>query len=334
MKTEQHSNSGNAHPHGTQQSVRFQTINADQAGQRIDNYLLSQLKGVPKSMIYRIIRKGEVRVNKGRVKAEYKLQTDDLVRIPPVKVSEKAQAPISNKLQQVAQLEQQIVFEDDVLLVLDKPSGLAVHGGSGLSFGVIEALRSLRPEARFLELVHRLDRDTSGILLVAKKRSALRSLHEQLRNKTIQKEYLALVRGQWQSYCKAVNAPLNKNELASGERIVRVSEQGKPSETRFSIEERYGEQATLIKAMPITGRTHQIRVHSQYAGHPIALDSKYGDQDFDQKMQALGLNRLFLHAYAIRFEHPKSGETLRLSAELDSSMKGILRQLREQNLHG
>ncbi|MGV6989736.1 23S rRNA pseudouridine(955/2504/2580) synthase RluC [Testudinibacter sp. P80/BLE/0925] len=311
-------------------SVRLQNINADQAGQRIDNYLLSQLKGVPKSLIYRIIRKGEVRVNKGRVKAEYKLQANDIVRIPPVKTSSKEQAPISNKLQQVAQLEQQILFEDEVLLVLNKPSGLAVHGGSGLSFGVIEALRSLRPEARFLELVHRLDRDTSGILLVAKKRSALRNLHEQLRNKTIQKEYLALVRGQWQSHCKAINAPLNKNELASGERIVRVSEQGKPSETRFSVEERYGEQATLIKAMPITGRTHQIRVHTQYAGHPIALDSKYGDQDFDQKMQALGLNRLFLHAYAIRFEHPKSGETLRLSAELDSGMKGILRQLREQ----
>ncbi len=313
-------------------SVRFQTISADQAGQRIDNYLLSQLKGVPKSMIYRIIRKGEVRVNKGRVKAEYKLQADDVVRIPPVKVSAKEHAPISHKLHQVAQLEQQILFEDEVLLVLNKPSGMAVHGGSGLSFGVIEALRSLRPDARFLELVHRLDRDTSGILLVAKKRSALRHLHEQLRNKTIQKEYLALVRGQWQSHCKVINAPLNKNELASGERIVRVSEQGKPSETRFSVEERYGQEATLIKAMPVTGRTHQIRVHTQYAGHPIALDSKYGDQTFDQKMQTFGLNRLFLHAYAIRFEHPKSGETLRLSAELDAEMKTVLRKLREQQL--
>lgn len=313
-------------------SVRFQTISADQAGQRIDNYLLSQLKGVPKSMIYRIIRKGEVRVNKGRVKAEYKLQADDVVRIPPVKVSAKEHAPISHKLHQVAQLEQQILFEDEVLLVLNKPSGMAVHGGSGLSFGVIEALRSLRSDARFLELVHRLDRDTSGILLVAKKRSALRHLHEQLRNKTIQKEYLALVRGQWQSHCKVINAPLNKNELASGERIVRVSEQGKPSETRFSVEERYGQEATLIKAMPVTGRTHQIRVHTQYAGHPIALDSKYGDQTFDQKLQTFGLNRLFLHAYAIRFEHPKSGETLRLSAELDAEMKTVLRKLREQQL--
>ncbi|MDH3000793.1 23S rRNA pseudouridylate synthase [Chelonobacter oris] len=313
-------------------SVRFQTISADQAGQRIDNYLLAQLKGVPKSMIYRIIRKGEVRVNKGRVKAEYKLQTDDIVRIPPVKTAAKEQAPISGKLHQVSQLEQRILFEDEVLLVLNKPSGMAVHGGSGLSFGVIEALRSLRPEARFLELVHRLDRDTSGILLVAKKRSALRSLHEQLRNKTIQKEYLALVRGQWQSHCKVINAPLNKNELASGERIVRVNEQGKASETRFSVQERYGQEATLIKAMPVTGRTHQIRVHTQYAGHPIALDSKYGDQDFDQKIQAVGLNRLFLHAYAIRFQHPQSGETLRLSAEADSDMKAVLRRLRERSL--
>ena len=203
-----------------------------------------------------------------------------------------------------------------------------MHGGSGLDFGVIEALRALRPEARFLELVHRLDRDTSGILLVAKKRSALRHLHEQLREKNIQKEYLALVRGQWQSHCKVVQAPLLKNELSSGERIVKVSEQGKPSETRFSVEERY-ENATLVKASPVTGRTHQIRVHTQYAGHPIALDSKYGDKVFDQHMAELGLNRLFLHAYSIRFEHPHSGETLRLTAQLDEKMKGILKRLRE-----
>ena len=307
--------------------VKTQNITEDEAGQRLDNYLLAQLKGVPKSLIYRIIRKGEVRVNKGRVKPEYKLQTGDVVRIPPVRVAEKQQAPISNKLSKVAQLEQHIVFEDECLLVLNKPSGIAVHGGSGLDFGVIEALRALRPEARFLELVHRLDRDTSGILLVAKKRSALRNLHEQLREKTVQKDYLALVRGQWQSHCKVIKAPLNKNELSSGERIVRVSDQGKPSETRFSIEERY-ETATLIKASPITGRTHQIRVHCQYAGHPIALDTKYGDEKFDEKLTALGLDRLFLHAASIRFEHPKSGETLRLNAPLDNKMKAILAHLR------
>ncbi|AIN49301.1 pseudouridine synthase, RluA family protein [Pasteurella multocida] len=305
------------------------TISEDEAGQRIDNYLLAKLKGVPKSLIYRILRKGEVRVNKGRIKPEYKLQANDIVRVPPVRVSEKEQAPISTKLNKVSQLEKQILFEDECLLVLNKPSGIAVHGGSGLSFGVIEALRTLRPDARFLELVHRLDRDTSGILLVAKKRSALRSLHEQLREKTVQKDYLALVRGQWQSHCKVVKAPLLKNELSSGERIVRVSEQGKPSETRFSIEERY-EYATLVKASPVTGRTHQIRVHTQYAGHPIALDDKYGDKHFDEQMTQLGLTRLFLHAFSIRFEHPKTGETLRINAPLDPEMKKILGALREQ----
>ena len=173
-----------------------------------------------------------------------------------------------------------------------------------------------------------MDRDTSGILLIAKKRSTLRNLHEQLRVKTIQKDYLALVRGQWQSHVKVVQAPLLKNELSSGERIVRVSEQGKPSETRFSIEERYT-NATLVKASPVTGRTHQIRVHTQYAGHPIALDDKYGDKDFDKQMSELGLNRLFLHAFSIRFEHPKNGETLRFNAPLDHKMKAILQKLRE-----
>lgn len=305
------------------QAVKMLTISEDEAGQRIDNYLLAKLKGVPKSLIYRILRKGEVRVNKGRIKPEYKLQANDIVRVPPVRVSEKEQAPISTKLNKVSQLEKQILFEDECLLVLNKPSGIAVHGGSGLSFGVIEALRTLRPDARFLELVHRLDRDTSGILLVAKKRSALRSLHEQLREKTVQKDYLALVRGQWQSHCKVVKAPLLKNELSSGERIVRVSEQGKPSETRFSIEERY-EYATLVKAS-VTGRTHQIRVHTQYAGHPIALDDKYGDKHFDEQMTQLGLTRLFLHAFSIRFEHPKTGETLRINAPLDPEMKKIRR---------
>ena len=309
-------------------SVKMLEISDDEAGQRIDNYLLTKLKGVPKSLIYRIVRKGEVRVNKGRVKPEYKLQAGDIVRVPPVRVSEKMQAPISNKLNKVASLEKQIIFEDDCLLVLNKPSGIAVHGGSGLSFGVIEGLRALRPEARFLELVHRLDRDTSGILLVAKKRSALRNLHEQLRIKTVQKDYLALVRGQWQSHVKVIQAPLLKNELASGERIVKVSQDGKPSETRFSIEERYP-NATLIKASPVTGRTHQIRVHTLHAGHPIAMDDKYGDKDFDTEMRLLGLNRLFLHAASIRFEHPKTGETLRLNAPLDDNMKAILKKLRE-----
>lgn len=308
-------------------TVQFFTISDDEAGQRLDNFLLAKLKGVPKSLIYRIVRKGEVRVNKGRIKPDYKLQADDLVRVPPVRVAEKNEAPISTKLNKVAELEQQILYEDEVMLVINKPSGIAVHGGSGLSFGVIEALRALRPEARFLELVHRIDRDTSGILLVAKKRSALRNLHEQLREKVVQKDYLALVRGQWQSHVKVIKAPLLKNELSSGERIVRVSEEGKPSETRFSIEERYS-IATLVKASPVTGRTHQIRVHTQYAGHPIALDDKYGEREFDAKMQQLGLQRLFLHAYAIRFQHPKTGEEMVITAPLDKTLKAVLAKLR------
>ena len=215
----------------TNQGVQFITIDAEQDGQRIDNFLKTQLKGVPKSLIYRILRKGEVRVNKKRIKPEYKLCAGDEIRVPPVRVAEENALP-SSKLSSVQALASQIIYEDDVIIVLNKPSGLAVHGGSGLSFGVIEGLRALRPESKFLELVHRLDRDTSGLLLVAKKRSALKHLHEQLRVKTMRKQYLALVRGQWQPHVKVVNAPLLKNILQSGERIVRVNSDGKPSETR------------------------------------------------------------------------------------------------------
>jgi 23S rRNA pseudouridine955/2504/2580 synthase len=308
-------------------SVQLIPISEDEAGQRIDNFLRNILKGVPKSMIYRIVRKGEVRVNKKRIKPEYKLLAGDEVRVPPVRVAERDEAPVSAKLDKVAALTDCILYEDDYLLILNKPSGTAVHGGSGLSFGVIEGLRALRPDARFLELVHRLDRDTSGVLLVAKKRSALRSLHEQLRLKTMQKDYLALVQGEWQSHCKVVQAPLLKNILQSGERIVRVSAEGKPSETRFKIEERY-EFATLIKASPVTGRTHQIRVHAQYAGHPIAFDDRYGDRDFDGQLAGTGLNRLFLHAAALRFEHPGNGDTMRIEAPMDAKLRNCLKKLR------
>lgn len=310
--------------------VKIVAISSDEAGQRIDNFLRTQLKGVPKSMIYRIVRKGEVRVNKKRIKPEYKLEAGDEVRIPPVRVAEREDAAVSPHLQKVAALTDAILYEDEHLLILNKPSGTAVHGGSGLSFGVIEGLRALRPEARFLELVHRLDRDTSGVLLVAKKRSALRSLHEQLRDKGMQKDYLALVRGQWPSHIKVVQAPLLKNILQSGERIVRVSSEGKPSETRFKVEERYG-IATLVRCSPVTGRTHQIRVHTQHAGHPIAFDDRYGDRDFDRQLADTGLSRLFLHAAALRFTHPHTGETLRIEAPLDSELKHGLAVLRDSS---
>lgn len=311
-------------------AVRIVTISADEAGQRIDNFLRTQLKGVPKSMIYRILRKGEVRINKGRIKPEYKLEEGDEVRIPPVRVSERDDETVSPKLAKVAALADAILFEDDSILVMNKPSGTAVHGGSGLSFGVIEGLRALRPDARFLELVHRLDRDTSGILLVAKKRSALRSLHEQLREKGMQKDYLALVRGQWPAHLKVVRAPLLKNILQSGERIVRVSSEGKPSETHFKVEERYA-HATLVKASPVTGRTHQIRVHTLYAGHPIAFDDRYGEKEFDSQLAGTGLKRLFLHAAALRFTHPQSGEVMRVEAPLDEELKHCLALLRKSS---
>ncbi|CAD7491263.1 TPA: 23S rRNA pseudouridine(955/2504/2580) synthase RluC [Aeromonas dhakensis] len=310
-----------------QQQVQLLTIEAEHDGQRIDNFLKTQLKGVPKSLIYRILRKGEVRVNKKRIKPEYKLCTGDEVRVPPVRVAEKNELPSAN-LGSIQRLESQILFEDDAMIVLNKPSGMAVHGGSGLSFGVIEGLRALRPEARFLELVHRLDRDTSGVLLVAKKRSALRSLHEQLRVKTMRKQYLALVRGQWQPHVKVVNAPLRKNDLQSGERVVRVSADGKPSETRFRIARQFAE-ATLVECSPITGRTHQIRVHTLHAGHPIACDDKYGEAAFDEKMRSQGLKRLFLHAWRLTFTHPADGREMQveapLSPELETFLNGLAR---------
>lgn len=305
--------------------VQFVDIDADMAGQRIDNFLRNQLKNVPKSLIYRIIRKGEVRVNKKRIKAEYKLKAGDMVRIPPVKMEEAEQADKpSTKLNKVAELEHCILYEDEHLLVLNKPSGTAVHGGSGLKFGAIEALRALRPEARFLELVHRIDRDTSGILLVAKKRSALRHLQAQFREKTVQKYYFALVMGRWKTSCRTVKAPLLKNEVNS---IVRVNPKGKPSETRFKVLETFSD-ATLIQASPITGRTHQIRVHTQYTGHPIAWDDRYGDRRFDAYTGKVGLDRLFLHAANIHFVHPGTDESMEISAPMEAKLERVLAKLR------
>ncbi|MFC3031181.1 23S rRNA pseudouridine(955/2504/2580) synthase RluC [Pseudoalteromonas fenneropenaei] len=311
--------------------VTFVTIDEDQAGQRIDNFLITFLKGVPKSAVYKILRKGEVRVNKGRAKPLYKLQLNDEVRIPPIRIAEReSQVPENlNKLDKVTQLESCILFEDKYLMVLNKPAGLAVHGGSGLSFGLIEAIRALRPEERNLELVHRLDRDTSGCILISKKRVILKGLHEQLREKTMEKNYLALVKGEWDAKHKNVNEPLKKNTLQSGERVVRVDAvEGKPSHTRFRVIERF-DGATLVQASPVTGRTHQIRVHTQCKGHPIACDDKYGDAEFDSKMRAAGLGRLFLHAKELRFMHPKLETTVHVEAPLDNALQNCLTQLRK-----
>lgn len=311
---------------GDKPKVRFITVDSEDAGQRIDNFLLRTLKGVPKSMIYRLLRKGEIRVNKKRKKPDYKIEIDDILRIAPIRVSEES-APVSTQLNIVANLESQILFEDERLIVINKPSGMAVHGGSGLSFGLIEALRALRPDARMLELVHRLDRDTSGCLVVAKKRSALRNLHEQLRNKTVQKFYHALVKGRWSTKLTRVTESLKKNDLKSGERVVVVDNiNGKESETRFKVIQHY-ENATLVRAFPVTGRTHQIRVHCQTKGHPIAGDPKYGYEAFDDSMKGKGLKRLFLHAASIEFTHPLSNERIKIEAPLEPSLAKLLKNL-------
>lgn len=313
----------------TKTPVQFIEVDAEYAGQRIDNFLLARLKGVPKSAVYKVLRKGEVRVNKGRVKPEYKLSAGDVVRVPPMVVAGENE-PVSVKLTQVKTLESHILYEDNELIVLNKPSGMAVHGGSGLQFGAIEALRALRPQAKFLELVHRLDRDTSGCLLIAKKRSILTALHEQLRDKVVEKKYWALVAGQWDGKIKKVTEPLKKNTLQSGERIVRVDEQdGKPSETRFKVLQRYVE-GTLLEAFPVTGRTHQIRVHTACKGHPIACDDKYGDNTFTSEMNALGLGRLFLHAKLISFNHPVRSERMTFEAPLDQPLAQILTKLNKK----
>lgn len=305
--------------------VSFVTIDEGSEGQRIDNYLLKTLKGVPKSRIYRILRKGEVRVNKSRVKPEYKLESGDLVRIPPISVSTKTQnTPVSPSLNKL--LEASIVYEDDSLLVLNKPAGLAVHGGSGVNLGLIEALRAKRPDAKFLELVHRLDRDTSGCVMIAKKRSKLRALHEQLRNGGITKIYWALVEGRWSKRKELVNIGLEKNELQSGERMVRATPDGKHSLTEFSIIDKY-EEATLIEAKPITGRTHQIRVHTQFAGHPILGDPKYGKKDTNKHFKSLGLNRMFLHASELRIAQTDTKQELIIKAPLDNELVNFLNNL-------
>lgn len=303
-------------------SVRIIDIAQENAQQRIDNFLRLHLKGVPKSMIYRIVRKGEVRVNKKRIKPDYKLQVGDSVRIPPVKVDAENALP-SPKLNIIKNLESAIVYEDDGLIILNKPSGLAVHGGSGLDFGAIEGLRSLRPDARFLELVHRLDKATSGCLLIAKKRSVLRALHEQLRQKTMNKQYLALVKGHWESKNRVVREPLLKIAQDS---VVKVSPLGKASETHFKILQRY-QGATLVEASPVTGRTHQIRVHAACKGHNIACDERYGDSNFDNSMKALGLNRLFLHAAHITFYHPVLEKKMTVSAPICPRLEQLLEKL-------
>jgi 23S rRNA pseudouridine955/2504/2580 synthase len=302
--------------------VRIVRVPEDRDGQRIDNFLSGQLKGVPKSLIYRIVRTGQVRVNGKRAKPDTRLAADDEVRIPPVRVADKEEtgAPAKGLVERVGEA---ILFEDKEFLVLNKPAGIAAHGGSGVSHGAIELLRALRPNDT-LELVHRLDRDTSGVLVLARKRSALTGLQELIRENRTTKQYLALLQGRMARATKSVNAPLRKSILQGGERMVRVDDAGKPSLTHFKVIELYG-PASLVEATLETGRTHQIRVHSEHMGHPIAGDDKYGDAAFNKAMKVYGLKRLFLHAK--RFEFELGGKTRSFSAPLADDLSAVLDKL-------
>ena len=308
--------------------VRLVTVTENQDGQRIDNYLFRIFKGVPKSHVYRILRSGEVRVNKKRIDQTYRLQAGDIIRIPPVKTAEREEKRIPD-----ARFD--ILYEDDSILVINKPAGVAVHGGSGVSFGVIEQLRAMRPEAKFLELVHRLDKETSGILVLAKKRSALTRLHEQIREGAIDKRYQALVHGNWKNQRQHVRLPLLKYHPTDGERRVRVDAAGQASHTVFNVLRHYPD-FTLLEAELKTGRTHQIRVHLASSGFVIAGDEKYGDYELNRQLQKGkkgedALKRMFLHACKITFVHPETGKPVTITAPLPDECAGYLKTLESGN---
>lgn len=309
--------------------ARYLQVGPERAGQRIDNFLLTELKGLPRTALYRLLRTGQVRVNKGRVKPAYRLAAGDQIRIPPLRL------PVPGELPppppgQLRLLERSLLYEDAGFMVVNKPAGMAVHGGSGLSFGVIEGLRTLRPQETELELVHRLDRDTSGCLLVAKRRAMLRWLHEQIRQQTMQKHYLALLAGSWAGRPREVNAPLLKNTLQSGERVVRVDPDGKPSRTQFRLVRHYP-GASLVEARLETGRTHQIRVHAAYMGAPVLGDEKYGDREANRALRERGgLKRLFLHATALTFPLPEEAQPFRIQAPLSPDLEAVLAHLAPQ----
>ncbi len=302
-------------------SVSFQTIDEFSEGQRLDNFLVKILKGVPKSHIYRVIRKGEVRVNKGRKKADYKLVQNDVVSIPPIKVSEKKPSHVSDSLKKI--LVDSIIYEDKGLLIINKPSGVAVHSGSGVDTGVIEALRSVYKEP--IELVHRLDRATSGVLLIAKKRSVLKNLHEQLNKHEMEKRYTALVKGVWSKKRHTIDAPLHQNS-----RYAVVDAKGKHSVSHFQPLKNFSKDsfsASLVEVTIETGRTHQIRAHAKHAEHAVACDDKYGDKEFDRQVKFKGLKRLFLHAHQLTFTNPLTGDIQKVQAPLSSELQNFLDKL-------
>ena len=311
----------------SKESVNFLTIDESGEAQRIDNFLFRHLKGVPKSHVYRILRGGEVRVNKKRIDQTYRLKLGDLLRIPPIRVAEKHEVEETH----IPAVEFPIIYEDDALVVLNKPSGVAVHGGSGVSFGVIEQMRRARPQAKFLELVHRLDRETSGVLLLAKKRSALTAMHEIMREGNSDKRYFALVLGQWKNVKQHVKLPLHKFDTPQGEKRVMVREGGQASHTIFSLQKTWPESSlpafSLLEAQLKTGRTHQIRVHLSHLGFPIAGDDKYGDFARNRELMKQGLKRMFLHAHSIAFAHPLTGEAMFISAPLPPELASFVAKL-------
>src|SRR5262245_1471598 len=304
-------------------------VNADSAGQRIDNYLTKRLKGVPKSHIYRILRSGEVRVNSRRVGPQHRLEEGDRLRLPPLRTAARERlAPMP-----AAPWRPSVIHEDDVLLAIDKPAGIAVHGGSGVSYGVVERLRAARPQAPFLELAHRLDRETSGVLMLAKRRSALLALHRQLREGRMQKYYLVLVKGRWRDSKRSVKLPLNKYVLGSGERRVSVQSEGAPAHTVFHLRRAWRDYS-LLEAELKTGRTHQIRVHLAHVGYPVAGDDKYGDFALNKALARRGLRRMFLHAHRTVIEHPRSGASLTLEAPLPDELQSFMTMLDIEETRG
>jgi 23S rRNA pseudouridine955/2504/2580 synthase len=308
--------------HVAKSPVVLRTITAEEAGQRVDNFLMRHFKTVPRSRVYRLLRKGEVRVNRKRVDAEYRIAEGDEVRLPPVRI-ESGEEPgrPSSSLQEL--IERAVIFQDKHLLVIDKPAGVAVHGGSGMSYGIIEALRASRPRET-LELVHRLDRDTSGCLAVARDRATLVALHALIRNSGMHKTYLGLVSGSWQLGTKRIDAPLATDNRQHGERHVRVAEAGKDSVSVFKPVQFFGSLATLMEVDIPTGRTHQIRVHAAFAGHPLLGDDKYGDRERNAELKRHGLKRTFLHAQSIAFDWPGSGVPFHVSAPLPAELAAVL----------
>ncbi|MGD9108331.1 MAG: RluA family pseudouridine synthase [Gammaproteobacteria bacterium] len=305
-------------------AIQFIEVNDEHIDRRIDNFLLNKLKGLPKSRLYLLLRKGEIRVNKKRIKPSYRLQMGDIIRIAPLRLSPETKPAKPNKAL-LEKLTKRILYEDADLLIINKPVGIAVHGGSGIRLGLIELLRIMRSKEHFLELVHRLDRNTSGCLIIAKKHSVLRKLHNLLREGKVQKTYVALTLGHWRKKISKVDIALRKNVLSSGEHVVKASDQGKAAFTEFTVVKDLN-IASLVEVKLHTGRTHQIRVHAQVSGHPIAGDDKYGDRAFNRIMRGKGLRRMFLHAKKIAFTVP-SGRKIAVEASLDNELLDVLKRL-------